>query len=80
MEDVFDFPDEIEARQGEPLLKLLKELGGFPVVEGDNWNEADFDWMKTITDLRKLNNDILITIWVGPDIKNSDDNIVQVQL
>ena len=70
--------EEIEARRGDPLLKLLKELGGFPVVEGDNWNEEGFDWMKTITDLRKLNNDILVTIWVGPDIKNSDDNIVQV--
>ena len=34
--------------------------------------------METITNLRELNNDILVTIWVGPDIKSSDENIVQV--
>ena len=34
--------------------------------------------METITKLRELNNDILVTIWVGPDIKSSDENIVQV--
>ena len=36
--------------------------------------------METITQLRELNNDILVTIWVGPDIKSSDENIVQVSV
>ena len=30
-----------------------------------------------MTLLRKFNNDILVSVWVGPDGKNSDDFIVQ---
>ena len=34
-------------------------------------------WIDTVTLLRKFNNDILVSVWVGPDGKNSDDFIVQ---
>ncbi len=30
-----------------------------------------------MTRLREFNNDILVSVWVGPDGKNSDDYIVQ---
>ena len=36
-----------------------------------------FSWIDTVTLLRKFNNDILVSVWVGPDGKNSDDFIVQ---
>ena len=42
----------------------------------DNWRPDNFSWSETITRLRQFNNDILIAVWVGPDIKKSDDNIV----
>eukprot|EP00095_Tigriopus_kingsejongensis_P001687 maker-scaffold1658_size31987-snap-gene-0.9 protein:Tk01687 transcript:maker-scaffold1658_size31987-snap-gene-0.9-mRNA-1 annotation:"endothelin-converting enzyme 1" len=67
----------IQHRREEPLLKLLNELGGWPVLMGDAWDEASFNWIETITQLRQYNNDILVAIWVGPDGKDSDDYIVQ---
>ena len=34
--------DSIESRREEPLLSLLKELGGWPTLEGGDWDEANF--------------------------------------
>lgn len=66
----------IEGRGLLPLHKLLKELGGWPVLE-DNWDESNFDWLNTTAYLRRFNNDIFILEWIGPDIKNSDENVIQ---
>ena len=70
--------DIIETRGESPLINLLDSLGGWPVLKGQNWNAEGFDWQATIAKLRQFNNDILVTIWVGPDGKDSDDYIVQV--
>lgn len=69
--------DELLAKRGvEPLLTLLDTLGGWPVIS-PNWNESKFDWLDLTAHLRRYNNDILIVEWVGPDIKNSDENVIQ---
>lgn len=68
----------IENRKESPLLALLNGLGGWPVVQGDQWIPQAFDWQDTIAQLRLYNNDILVAIWVGPDGKDSDAYIVQV--
>ena len=70
--------DVIETRKEIPLLNLLSKLGGWPVLMGDDWIEEVFDWQDTIAKLRQFNNDILVGVWVGPDGKDSDDYIVQV--
>uniref|UniRef100_A0A182W0E2 Neprilysin, neutral endopeptidase 1 n=1 Tax=Anopheles minimus TaxID=112268 RepID=A0A182W0E2_9DIPT len=67
----------IKQRGLEPLHTLLRSLGGWPVLEPDTWDEASFDWLNLTAALRRYNNDVLIVEWVGPDIKNSDENIVQ---
>ena len=36
--------DSIDAAGLEPLLKKLEEMGGWPVVEGDGWEEDKFSW------------------------------------
>ena len=72
------FLETIENRKEAPLLRLLKDLGGWPVVMGDDWIPESFDWQSTVAKLRQYNNDILVAVWVGPDGKDSDDYIVQV--
>ncbi|XP_050068473.1 neprilysin-4 [Anopheles maculipalpis] len=67
----------IEQRGLEPLRTLLHSLGGWPVLEPNTWDETNFDWLNLTAALRRYNNDVLIVEWVGPDIKNSDENIVQ---
>ncbi|XP_059608764.1 neprilysin-4-like [Phlebotomus argentipes] len=59
-----------------PLLELLENLGGWPALD-PQWNETNFDWLDLSAHLRLYNNDLLIMEWVGPDIKNSNENIVQ---
>ena len=66
----------IESRKEEPLLRLVEDLGGWPVLNQD-WNPDTFDWQKTVARLRQFNNDILVAMWIGPDGKDSDDYIVQ---
>ncbi|KAJ9601452.1 hypothetical protein L9F63_000369, partial [Diploptera punctata] len=61
----------------EPLKDLLTELGGWPMVD-PNWNSSAFDWVKLMAQLKLYNNDILISQWVGPDIKNSDEYVIQL--
>lgn len=60
-----------------PLLELLEELGGWPIIQVE-WNESNFDWVELMANLRLYNNDILIAEWVGYDLKNSDEYIIQV--
>ena len=57
----------------------LKTLICFLSLEGDSWNpRGDFSWVRLVTQLRQFNNDILVMVWVGPDGKDSNDFIVQL--
>ncbi|KAH8343655.1 hypothetical protein KR059_002909 [Drosophila kikkawai] len=68
---------QLLARRGlEPLHTLIQELGGWPVLD-QQWSDANFNWQVLAATLRRYNNDILIVQWVGADIKNSEENIVQ---
>ncbi|XP_035226354.1 neprilysin-2-like [Stegodyphus dumicola] len=62
----------------EPLKKALKKLGGWPVVEGGNWDETSFDWMNTTFRLREMgqNDDTLVTMYVNEDFRNNTVNII----
>lgn len=66
----------LEKKGSKPLLKLLDSLGGWPVITPD-WKAENFDWLELMAKLRLYNNDILISEWVVPDIKNSDEFIIQ---
>ena len=70
--------DAIESAGTAPLLSLLKELGGWPVLEGDAWNESSFDVTLQMARLRTLNNEVLLAETVADDVTNSSRRIVQV--
>ncbi|XP_063218955.1 neprilysin-4-like isoform X2 [Bacillus rossius redtenbacheri] len=63
-------------RGARPLLDLLRHLGGWPVLE-ESWDPAGFDWLQLMARLRLYNNDILVGQWVAPDIKHSDEYVIQ---
>lgn len=68
---------ELIARRGiKPLVRLLENLGGWPVLDS-HWREDKFDWLNLTANLRLYNNDIFLAEWVGPDIKNSEENVIQ---
>lgn len=66
----------LEKRGHQPLLDLLDLLGGWPILNS-SWVGTNFDWLELMAKLRLYNNDILISEWVGPDIKNSDEFVIQ---
>ena len=72
----------LEERREEPLLELLADLGGWPMITTTGWNAtADhrFQWLDLMARLRLYNNDVLISMWVGPDGKQSTSHIVQAR-
>lgn len=71
---------ELLAQRGaEPLLELLVNLGRWPIID-KMWDESQFDFIWLVAQLKLFNNDILIAEWVGPDIQNSDEYIIQVSI
>lgn len=50
------------------------------MVENHEWNEASFNWIDTIINFRKMgfNHNIFVSIFVGPDFKNSTRHVAQV--
>lgn len=67
----------LEERKEQPLIELLEGLGGWPVIS-HNWNQMNFHYLELIAQLKHYNNDILISEWVGPDLKNSEEFVIQV--
>ncbi|XP_044751900.1 neprilysin-2-like [Coccinella septempunctata] len=59
---------------------MMKELGGWPVLEGNYWNEKAFDWKATQYNFRKLgfSHTQLISSYVGVDAKNSTKRIFTI--
>ncbi|KAL1492631.1 hypothetical protein ABEB36_010862 [Hypothenemus hampei] len=69
--------DLIEKRAEKPLKKLLEELGGWPIITS-NWEQSEVDLIWVLSRLRLLNNAILISQWIGPDIKDSNKHIIHI--
>lgn len=70
----------IEYLQERPLRELLNSVGGWPVIDGSEWNETAFDWQKTIALFRKhgVYMNFLMDLSVVKDLKNSSRYILQL--
>ncbi|CAL1279878.1 unnamed protein product [Larinioides sclopetarius] len=71
---------KIEAIGSKPLLRDLKTLGGWPVVEGKKWDASKFDWLDTLINFRKLgyNHNILLHLSVTVDYRNNTVHIIDL--
>lgn len=75
------FPALIEERGLRPLVDIQEEMGGWPVVKGDNWDEKSWSWQKSVKDFRKrgYSTDYILDFSVGTDLKNSTRRIIDVR-
>lgn len=68
----------IEARGVQPLLEMLLRLGGWPVLQGDTWNERSFSWEESVYRFREAGYsvDYFLDFSISVDVKNSTKRII----
>ena len=70
--------EKIEKLGAAPLFELIKEHGSWNVTDG-NWTEESWDFMDTFVKMHKyLSITPLFNMYVGPDLKDSNKNIIAV--
>jgi len=72
--------DNIEKIGLGPIKKILKRIGGWPVLETDKWNESRFTWSDSMHKLIVPNKrmDYLFQFLVSPNISDPKQNILYV--
>jgi len=72
--------EKIEERGLEPLKDLLQKMGGWPLLEGDKWNEDGFKWYQMMYKFRDFGYsvDYLTDFSVTTDLKNSSWRILDL--
>eukprot|EP00095_Tigriopus_kingsejongensis_P002953 snap_masked-scaffold243_size241480-processed-gene-1.14 protein:Tk02953 transcript:snap_masked-scaffold243_size241480-processed-gene-1.14-mRNA-1 annotation:"PREDICTED: neprilysin-2-like" len=65
--------DEMDKIAYEPLTEVLDTLGGWPVLEGKNWDRTDYKWYENIYYLNKegYSMDMVVDLHIYGDAKNS---------
>ena len=65
--------EKIEEKGLTPLTDVLKRVGGWPLLEGDSWNQDGFKWFDMVYRFRDegFSVDYLIDFSVTTDLKNS---------
>lgn len=74
--------DLVEKLELLPIQNIMREMGGWPVVEGNNWTDVSWTWQKAAVDCREhgYSTDYVVDFSVGADLKNSSMRIVDVSL
>lgn len=55
-------------------------LGGWPVLQGGSWSEADFDWKTLTYKLLEVGYDsYFVSVGFGIDLKNNTKRIISVR-
>ncbi|XP_015111047.1 neprilysin-2 isoform X3 [Diachasma alloeum] len=72
----------IEAQDFKPLLSILQKLGGWPVLEGDQWNEETFNWTQSVYNLSDLGYFVnyFFKISIEVDFKNTTKHVLYISL
>ncbi|XP_059488680.1 neprilysin-2 isoform X2 [Neocloeon triangulifer] len=70
----------IEERGITPAKELLKKLGGWPVLEGDDWDAGSFSWLQSVYKFKEhgFSVDYFIDFSVATDLKNSTKRIIDL--
>ncbi|XP_011494888.1 PREDICTED: membrane metallo-endopeptidase-like 1 isoform X1 [Ceratosolen solmsi marchali] len=71
---------KIEEQGLDPLHKILKELGGWPVLMGDNWIDSNFNWKESVYKFRRMGYsvDYFLDFSIGIDLKNSTKRVIDL--
>ena len=72
--------DIIEERGVGPLINVLKAMGGWPLLEGPNWNKEGFKWYEMVYRFRDMGYsvDYLVDFSVTTNLKNSSWRVLDL--
>lgn len=73
----------IEERGLKPLLNILERFGGWPVIEGDEWNDnGDWGWTWAIKQFRKVgySMDYIFDFSIGIDLQKTVSRVIDVSV
>lgn len=74
----------IEELGNEPLLDIVRKLGGWPVLGAKSgWTEdrvKQFNWLESLIAFRRagFSHDILIDLSIAPDFRNNTRYVIDV--
>lgn len=71
--------DQLDEIGLEPLVKLLSEQGGWPMIE-EAWDPDSFNLSTALINLRSLNVYPLVTVFVNLDVFNTSRRLIFVSL
>lgn len=62
------------------LIELFNQMGGWPILVGENWNAKNFVWTRAIRNLRAfgVNFDFFFNVTVDVDRENPEKYILGV--
>ena len=72
--------EKIEEQGVQPLLTVLQTMGGWPLLEGENWAEDGFRWVDMVYRFRDAGYsvDYLVDFSVSTDLKNSSWRVLDL--
>ena len=73
----------IESRGVQPLLSVVRAMGGWPLLEGEEWNKREatgFKWFELVWRFRDIGYsiDYLLDFSVTADLKNSSRRVLDL--
>lgn len=70
----------IEERGVQPLIDVIENYGGWPVVKGHDWQENEWEWFNTQNQIVKdgLEDSLLFVFTVSTNQKNSTARVMDV--
>ncbi|KAB0803953.1 hypothetical protein PPYR_00923 [Photinus pyralis] len=71
--------NNLESENLKSIKRAIASVGGWPVLDGDRWNETKFDWLQATYRLRKLgyHHSAFLDLTVEP---NRDTHVLKVEL
>ena len=65
--------EKIEEKGLAPLTSVLQAMGGWPLLEGDTWDQDGFKWFDMVYRFREegFSPDYLVDFSVTTDLRNS---------